>query len=70
MRAEAGRYPGQEQQVFEFFQKNPRAVESLRGPIYENKVVDYILELATVAEREVTPEELAQFDEEDAAEAA
>ena len=70
MRAEAGRYPGQEQQVFEFFQKNPRAVESLRGPIYENKVVDYILELATVDEREVSPEELAQFDEEDAAEAA
>lgn len=70
MRAEAGRYPGQEQQVFEFFQKNPRAVESLRGPIYENKVVDYILELATVDEREVTPEELAQFDDEGAAEAA
>ena len=70
MRAEAGRYPGQEQQVFEFFQKNPRAVESLRGPLYENKVVDYILELATVDEREVTPEELAQFDEEDAVEAA
>ena len=65
MRAEAGRYPGQEQQVFEFFQKNPRAVEQLRGPLYENKVVDFILELATVEEREVSPEELAKLDEQD-----
>ena len=65
MRAEAGRYPGQEQQVFEFFRKNPRAVEQLRGPLYENKVVDYILELATVEEREVSPEELARFEDED-----
>jgi trigger factor len=65
MRGEAARFPGQEQQVFEFFQKNPRALESLRGPIYENKVVDYILELATVDEQEVSPEELARFAEED-----
>ena len=61
MRAEAARYPGQEQQVIDFFRKNPRAAETLRGPIYENKVVDYVLELASVAEREVTPEELAEM---------
>ncbi|HYZ60913.1 MAG TPA: trigger factor [Acetobacteraceae bacterium] len=59
MRAEAGRYPGQEQQVMEFFRKNPQAAENLRGPIYEDKVVDFILELAKVEERTVTPEELA-----------
>ena len=58
MRTEASRYPGQERQVLEFFQKNPNAMESLRGPIFEEKVVDFILELAAVAERAVTPEEL------------
>ena len=40
MRAEAGRYPGQEAQVMEFFRKNPQAADSLRGPIFEDKVVD------------------------------
>ncbi len=64
MRAEAGRYPGQEQQVMEFFRTNPRAAETLRGPIYENKVVDYILELAQVSEREVSAEELAAMPDE------
>ena len=59
MRAEAGRYPGQEQQVIEFFRSNPQAAETLRGPIFENKVVDYVLELARVEERTVTPAELA-----------
>lgn len=58
MRTEASRYPGQERQVLEFFQKNPNAVESLRGPIFEEKVVDFILELAQVSERAVPLEEL------------
>ncbi len=56
--AEARRYPGQEQQVFEFFQKNPQAVDGLRAPILEDKVVDYILEIAQVEEKSVTAEEL------------
>jgi trigger factor len=59
MRTEAGRYPGQEQQVREFFRKNPQAAETLRGPIFEDKVIDFILELAKIEERAVTPEELA-----------
>lgn len=59
MRAEAGRYPGQEGQVLEFFRKNPQAAETLRGPIFEDKVVDYVLELAKVTEREVAPDELS-----------
>lgn len=59
--AEAMRYPGQEKQVFEFFQKNPQAAESLRGPIFENKVVDYLIELAKVTDKEVTPEELSDI---------
>ena len=36
----------------EFFRKNPQAAESLRGPIFEEKVVDYILELAQVTDRD------------------
>jgi trigger factor len=60
MRAEAGRYPGQEQQVLDFFRKNPQAAEALRGPIFEEKVVDYVLELAQVIDQATTPEELAR----------
>ena len=59
MRNEAGRYPGQEVQVMEFFRKNPRATDALRGPIFEDKVVDFVLELARVEDRTVTPEELS-----------
>ena len=58
MRGEAARYPGQEQQVMEFFRKNPQATESLRGPLFEDKVVDFILELAQVEEKSVAPEKL------------
>ena len=70
VRAEAGRYPGQEQQVLKFFQSNPRAADTLRGPIYEDKVVDFVLELAAVTERSVTPEELADMPEDPAEQAA
>ncbi len=59
MRTEAAKYTGQELQIMEFFRKNPQAAESLRGPIFEDKVVDYILDQATLDERSVTPEELA-----------
>jgi len=59
MRAEAGRYAGQEAQVMEFFRKNPQAAETLRGPIFEDKVVDFILELAQVEDKVVPPEELS-----------
>ncbi|MBV9654608.1 MAG: trigger factor [Acetobacteraceae bacterium] len=67
IRMEASRYPGQEQQVVEFFRKNPQAAESLRGPIFEEKVVDYVLDLARVTDRVVTPEELAREPEADGA---
>ena len=70
MRAEAAKYRGQEAQIMEFFRKNPEAAESLRGPIFEDKVIDYILDHATVDERTVTPEELAAEPETDEATAA
>lgn len=62
---EASRFPGQERQVVDYFQKNPQALQSLRAPLYEEKVVDYILELADVTEKQVDRETL--FAEEDEA---
>ena len=55
---EAMRYPGQERQVLEFYSKNAELKEQLRAPIFEEKTVDFILELAKVTEKSVTPEEL------------
>jgi trigger factor len=60
MRTEAARYPGQEQQMLDLYRKTPQAIEALRGPIFENKVVDFILELAKPEERIVSAEELAR----------
>ena len=50
--------PGQEKVVYEYYQKNPGAVAELRAPIFEEKVVDFILELAKPSERNVTMDEL------------
>jgi trigger factor len=55
---EAMRYPGQERQVLEFYGKNAELKEQLRAPIFEEKTVDFILELAKVNVKSVTPEEL------------
>jgi trigger factor len=60
MREQASRYPGMEQQMMEMFRTNERFAEALHGPLFEDKVVDYILELATVTDQPVTPEELAK----------
>ncbi len=62
---EARRYPGRERQVFEFYQKNPNALEGLKAPIYEDKVVDFILENAKVDTRQVSIEELTKAAEEE-----
>lgn len=59
----ARQFPGQEQQVWEFYRKNAQALASLRAPIFEEKVVDYLLELATVNEVPVSREELYAEDE-------
>jgi len=55
---EAQRYPGQERVVFDYYKNNPQAVESLRAPLFEDKAIDYILELADVTERKISPEDL------------
>ena len=62
MIAEARRYPGQEQQVIEFYQKNPNAIAQLRAPIFEEKVVDLIIEKAKVTDKAVKEEVLFEED--------
>lgn len=62
--AEAQRYPGQERQVFEFLRSNQRALDNLRAPLFEDKVVDHILEQAKVNERTVSLEDLMREPEE------
>lgn len=62
MVAEARQYPGQEQQVIEFYQKNPQAIAQLRAPIYEEKVVDLIVETAKVTDKKVDKDTLFEDD--------
>ena len=62
---QASQFPGQEKEVFDFYQQNPQQLAGLRAPIFEEKVVDYILELATVTEKTVTKEELLAEDDEE-----
>ena len=61
----ARQVPGREQEVWEFYQKNPGALASIRAPIFEEKVVDFLLELATVSEKQVSREELLKEDEDE-----
>ena len=56
--ARARQFPGQEQQVFQFYAKNPQAQAEIRAPLFEDKVVDFIAELATVNDRKVDKETL------------
>ncbi|HEX7108537.1 MAG TPA: trigger factor, partial [Aestuariivirga sp.] len=64
----ARQFPGQEKQVFDHYRKNPNALIELRGPVFEQKVVDFLVSKAKVTEKSVTREELqamVQDDEED-----
>ncbi len=61
----ARQVPGREKEVWEFYTKNPDALASLRAPIFEDKVVDYILELAKITDKTVSREELYKEDDED-----
>jgi trigger factor len=61
----ATQFPGQEKQVFEYFSKNPEALAQLRAPLFEEKVVDFILELAKIEEKSVSKEELFKSDEDE-----
>ncbi len=61
---EAKRYPGQEQMVLDYYLKNKQAVEALKAPIFEEKIIDYIISQAKLNEKVVSVEELYKFDEE------
>ena len=56
-------FPGQEQKVFDYFRQNQQAIASLRAPIFEEKVVDFVVELASVTENKVSREELFKEDD-------
>ena len=51
-------FPGQERKVYDFYRNNPQALAEIRAPIFEDKVIDFIAELASVKEKAVTAEEL------------
>ena len=55
---QARQYPGQERQFFEFVQQNQQMQQQLRAPLFEDKVVDHIVENATVTEKEVSADDL------------
>jgi trigger factor len=59
----ARQVPGREQEVWDFYRNNPDALASLRAPIFEDKVVDYIIELAKITDKTVSREELYKEDE-------
>ncbi|MBE7731694.1 trigger factor [Devosia faecipullorum] len=59
--AEVRRFPGQEQQVYDYYRKNPQALASLRAPIFENKVVDHIIELGEITDKTLSRDELAKL---------
>ncbi len=65
--AQARNFPGQERQIFEMYQRNPQMVAGIRAPIYEEKVVDYVLELISVTNEDVSRETLFADDEAPAA---
>ena len=60
---QARNFPGQEQQVFEAYRRNPQLVAQVRAPLYEDKVVDYMMELINVTNQTVSRDELFADDE-------
>ena len=66
---QARQFPGREQEIWEHYRKNPQAVASVRAPLFEEKVVNFLVELAKVTDKSVSREELFKEDE-DASSAA
>ena len=55
---QASQYPGQEREFFEYMQKNEQAQQQMRAPLYEDKVVDFIIELAEVSDKSISKDDL------------
>ncbi|HXP72840.1 MAG TPA: trigger factor [Stellaceae bacterium] len=66
----ARQFPGQERRVIEYYRNHPEAIDQIRAPMFEDKVIDFILERAEVTERRVPVSELLKDDEDEAAEKA
>jgi trigger factor len=64
---QARQFPGQEQRVWDYYRQNPQSVAGLRAPIYEEKVIDFLVELAAVTEKKVPREELYKEEEDESA---
>ena len=60
----ARQFPGREQEVWDYYRKNPQALAGVRAPIFEEKVVDFLVELAKVTDKPVSREELYKDDDE------
>jgi trigger factor len=58
MMNQARQYPGKEREFFEFVQQNQQMQQQMRAPLFEDKVVDYVFELATVTDKVITKDEL------------
>ena len=63
MMKEIQKYPGQEKQVMDYFKNNPEGQQQLSGPIFEDKIIDFILELANTKEKVVSLDELYKEEE-------
>jgi trigger factor len=61
---QARQLPGREQQIWDYYRKNPGALAALRAPLFEDKVVDFLTELADVSDKPVSRDELFKEDEE------
>jgi trigger factor len=61
----ARQVPGREQEVWEYYRKTPAAVAAIRAPIFEEKVVDFLVELAAVTEKQVSREDLLTEEEDE-----
>ncbi|WEK06142.1 MAG: trigger factor [Candidatus Devosia phytovorans] len=59
--AEVRRFPGQEQQVYDYYRKNPQALAGLRAPVFENKVVDFVAGKGEITDKKMTRQELAKL---------
>ena len=66
---EARRFPGQERKVIEYFRSQPEAMAQIRAPLFEEKVVDFIVEMADTTEKKVSTEELMKDPDEETAKA-
>ena len=59
--------PGQEQAVMDYYRDNPQALDTVRAPIFEDKVVDFIIEMASVTDKKVALDELMKEPDEEPA---